>query len=525
MLVSDFLRQSAQRHPEKLACIFQEQRTTYGQLESTSNQLAHALIDAGIHPGDRVAVYAGNRTETVTAIFGILKAGAAIVIIPATTKPDKLCYMLNDCSASAAIVAGPAKAAIEAIEQEVESLQVIMTCAGTQEHDPTIRTLRFDEDLAAYPSTPPPAQIIDVDIAAIIYTSGSTGHPKGVVVTHGNIVSTATSIIQYLESAQEDIILNVLPLSSTYGLYQPIMTAMVGATLVLETSFAYPFKIIKLFKEERITGFAGVPTMYAVILGMEDLDPADFDSVKYITNASAALPAAHVPRLKALFRNARIYLMHGLTECARTTFLPPDEVEQKPSSVGRGMPNVQLDVFDPEGNPVKPGETGELVVRGANVMQGYWGRPEETARVLKPGRHPWEKVLHSGDLFRIDEDGYLYFVSRMDDIIKSRGEKISPIEVEHVIAELAEVQEVAVVGVSDPILGEAVKAVIVLADGKTLTERNVIAYCNRRLESAMAPKYVEFRDALPKTDSGNKVKKSLLRESAQATETNQGTNE
>ncbi len=475
-----------------------------------------------------MAVYVENRTETVIAIFGILKAGATLVIIPPATKPDKLCYMLNDCSASAAIVVGRAKAAIEAIEKEVESLKLIITCAGApkvgaQKHLPKMRCLNFDEDLAQFPATPPPSRIIDVDIAAIIYTSGSTGQPKGVVVTHRNIVSTATSIIEYLENVHEDIILNVLPLSSTYGLYQPIMAAMVGATLVLESSFAYPYQVIRRFKEERITGFAGVPTIYAVILGMEDLDPADFDSVQYITNASAALPAAHVPRLKALFRNARIYLMHGQTECARTTYLPPDQVDERPTSVGRGMPNVQLRVLDKDGNPVKPGETGELVVRGANVMQGYWGRPEETARVLKPGRYPWEKVLHSGDLFRVDEDGYLYFVSRMDDIIKSRGEKISPLEIEHVIAELPEVKEVAVVGVPDPILGEAVKAVIVPADGKTLTERNVITYCTKRLESFMAPKYVEFRDALPKTESGNKVKKGLLRQPLQATETKQGT--
>ena len=520
MLVNDFLGNSAARYPEKEFCVCAERRLTYAELEAESNRLAHALLDAGVERGDRVAVFLENRAETVISIFGILKAGAAFVLINPTMKPDKLCYILNDCGAASAIAGGHSRAAIEAIASEGTSVRSLVTCGPVADvHKKlALRYMTFEQDVAGFSASPPPSRGIDMDLAAIIYTSGSTGRPKGVAVAHINVVSAANSVTQYLENVPEDIILNVLPLSFGYGLYQVLMSAQVGATLVLERSFAYPYHIVMRIKEERATGFPGLPMIFATLIQMNELDPADLDSVRYVTSAAAALPPAHITRVRKLFRKARLFSMYGVTEAKRVTYLPPEQLDIRPTSVGRGMPNEEVYIVDEEGVPVGPGVVGELVVRGSNVMQGYWGLPEETARVLRQGRYPWEKVLYTGDLFKMDEEGYLYFVSRKDDIIKSRGEKVSPREVENVICELPEVLEAAVIGVPDEILGQAIKAVVVKGPDSTLTERDVIAHCARRLETFMAPKYVEFRADLPKTLTGKIKRMALLDDPAQSDE-------
>ncbi len=284
----------------------------------------------------------------------------------------------------------------------------------------------------------------------IIYTSGSTGFPKGVMMTHRNIEAAATSITTYLENTADDVILSALPISFDYGLYQVLMAMKLGATLVLEKSFVFPQVVFDKMRAERVTGFPLVPTMAAIILQMRDLEPGSFPDLRYITNTAAALPPAHIARLQALFPGVRIYSMYGQTECKRCTYLPPAELQRRPGSVGIAIPNTEAYVVDDQGERVAPGVTGELVIRGPHVMQGYWNDAAATARALHPGPFPWERVLHTGDLFRTDAEGFLYFVGRKDDIIKSRGEKVSPKEVENVLYALPGIREAAVVGVPDP---------------------------------------------------------------------------
>jgi long-chain acyl-CoA synthetase len=228
-----------------------------------------------------------------------------------------------------------------------------------------------------------------------------------------------------------------------------------------------------------------------------------------MTNAGAALPPEHIARLRRALPQVRLYSMYGLTECTRVTYLPPEQLAMRPASVGKGMPNEELYVLDPEGRRCAPGEIGELVVRGSHLMQGYWGMPDATARALRCGPLPGQRVLYSGDLFRTDEEGYLYFVARQDDIIKTRGEKVSPREVEDVLYELPGVSQAAVVGVPDPLLGAAIKAVLVLAAGFELTRQAVLRHCAARLEDFMVPRIVEFREELPQTASG-KIARALL---------------
>jgi long-chain acyl-CoA synthetase len=370
--------------------------------------------------------------------------------------------------------------------------------------------ITLDALLARHPADlqPPPKRAINIDLAALIYTSGSTGNPKGVMLTHLNMVSAATSITTYLENTPDDIILNVLPLAFDYGLYQVLMAFKIGGAVVLERSFTYPQAVIRRLIEERVTGLPLVPTMSAILLQM-DLTKYDWSSLRYITNTAAALPTEHIFRLRKLFPHARLYSMYGLTECKRVSYLPPEQLDVRPTSVGRGMPNEEVYIVDDEGQRVGPNVVGELVVRGANVMKGYWELPDETGRRLKPGPLPCEKVLYTGDLFRMDDEGYLYFVGRKDDIIKSRGEKVSPREVENVLFSHPEVAEAAVIGVPDEILGEAIRAVVALKSGSRLTEQDVLRHCKEHLEDFMVPKAVEIRPALPKTSNGKIYKRQL----------------
>ncbi len=518
MQVEEFLERSFKSTPKKTALVCGGSRYTYAQVERASNRLAHALAANGVERGDRVAVYLENSFEAVAGVFAALKAGGVFVVVNATTKPDKLAYMLNNCRAKALITDRERLAAAEQALAGTPHLQAVWAAGEGQSAsfaDGRVRPLESALDDASLPETPPPKKCIDIDLAALIYTSGSTGRPKGVMLTHVNIVSAATSITTYLENTSDDIILNVLPLSFDYGLYQVLMAFKIGGTIVLERSFTYPYAVIELLQRENVTGFPIVPTICAILLQL-DLSKHPLPALRYITNTAAVLPSEHILRLRRLFPHVKIFSMYGLTECKRVSYLPPDQVDVRPESVGRGMPNEEVYLVDVEGRRLPSGSTGELVVRGSNVMKGYWELPEETAHMLRPGPLPGENVLYTGDLFRTDQEGYLYFVGRKDDIIKSRGEKVSPREVEDVLHAIPGVAEAAVVGVPDPILGQAIKAFVRTQEGAALTPQDVLRECARRMEDFMVPRLVEFRAALPKSANGKIDRKTLAAEAAAA---------
>lgn len=513
MQLEEFLEHSARRSGEKTALVAGERRLTFNDVERQANRLSHSLIAAGVERGDRVMVCLENSVEAVLAVFAILKAGAAFVMINPTTKAERFSYILNHCRAAALITH---RAKLDTVRDAIagSSLKVVVAAGAGSEMQDGARILCLEDILAdeTLSAAPPTKRAIDVDLAMLGYTSGSTGKPKGVMITHLNAVSAAHSIITYLENTADDIVLNVLPLSFGYGLYQMFMMFRVGGTVILERSFAYPAAILERIVRERVTGFPMIPTISAMLLQM-DLSKWDFSSLRYLTNAGAAMPLDHIAKLRKLVPHVKIFSMYGQTECTRVTYLPPDQIDIRPGSVGRGMPNQEHYIVDDAGRRVGPGVVGELVVRGSHVMKGYWEMPEETDRALHPGRFPWERVLHTGDLFKTDEEGYLYFVGRKDDIIKTRGEKVSPREVEDVLYALPGVAQAAVIGVPDQILGSAVKAVIVPRAGARLTEREVLRHCAAHLDDYMVPKLVEFRDEMPTTSSG-KVSKLVLREQA-----------
>ena len=509
-LLQDMLHATARRIPDKEAITFRGRPLTYAAFEQVSNALAHALRRRGVSRGDRVVVYADNSPEAAIAFFGVLKADAVVSVVNPQTKAEKLAYLLNDCRATALITEGLLGGEARKAAQRANHLRTVVAW-GDMDGTGLPGFEGWKEALAQEPvDAPPPRQNIDIDLAALIYTSGSTGDPKGVMLTHRNMITAATSISTYLGMREDDVVLEILPLAFDYGLYQLIMSTRVGARLVMEQSFVFPAQILNAVVEQKVTFFPGVPTVYAILAEMSDLSKWDLSNVRAVTNTAAALHQKHIEAVKRIFPRSRIFSMYGLTECKRVSYLPPEDLDRKPGSVGRAIPNTEIWIVDEDGKRVPPGVVGQLVVRGATVMRGYWEKPEETARKLRPGLLPGEQVLFTGDFCRIDEDGYLYFVGRMDDIIKTRGEKVAPKEVEAALHTVKGVKEVAVVGVPDEVLGQAVKAFVVAEQGALLDEKQLRKECQARLENFMVPKYIEFVAELPHTDTG-KIKKTGLK--------------
>ncbi len=511
MLVQEFLEASAQRRPDKVALVCGAARFSYAQLDLMANRLALALRARGVRRGDRVAIYLCNRVEAVVAIFAALKAGGAFVVVNRTTKREKLAFILNNCRAVALITDASALSGEDRRrwQEDCPTLRVVVTTDGapTAAPDEASASWSWAAVQATYPAERPRCESIDLDLACLIYTSGTTGEPKAVMSDHANVVFVSGSIIQYLGNTEGDVVLGLLPLSFGYGLYQLLMTFRVGGTLVLEDSFAFPVVTLERITTERVTGFPGVPTILAMLLRL-DLEAFDLSSLRYITNAAAALPLSHVQQLRRRLPWVTLYSMYGLTETTRALYLPPHLIDSKPGSVGVAIPGTETWLEDATGRRLGPGEVGELVVRGRHVMRGYWEAPAATAERFRPGAVPGERLCYSGDLFRMDADGCMYFVGRKDEIIKSRGEKVSPKEVENVLHALPGVAEAAVLGVPDPILGQAIKAVVVRTDSK-LGASKVLAHCKAHLNDFLVPKIVEFRDSLPKTPSGKVRKKEL----------------
>jgi long-chain acyl-CoA synthetase len=511
MPLSQILIDSARRWPRHTALVCGSERLSHGELHRRVMALAGALkAQAQVQPGERVALMLDNSPEMACALHAVWYLGAVCVTINPLTRSDKLQALLASTRASVLLT----QASLAPVWQPV--------LAGA----PSVRCVFVagSRDTLPVPGLPWPAQaddgaqlqataVDDHTLALISHTSGTTGLPKGVMLSHGNLLHATAAIASYLTLDDTDVIVSALPLSFNYGLTQLLLGMTTGATLVLERNFAFPVKVLDTLVRERGTVFPGVPTMYAMLTALKDRSRHDLSALRTLTNAAAALPPAVIDRLRDWLPQARLFAMYGQTECTRISYLPPDELAARPGSVGRGLPGQTWWLIDEHGQRLPdaaPNARGELVVQGPHVMLGYWERPEETARKLQRDPQTGQLSLHTGDVFHTDADGYLYFEARQDDIIKSRGEKVSPREVEEVIVQLEAVLECAVLGTPDELLGQAVKALVVLREGAALSERDVTRHCMAHLESYMVPKVVEFVRELPKTDTG-KIRRSALR--------------
>ena len=507
-LLHETLLASAERMPEREAVVAGAERLAYSELLDRSLRLARALQDLGVARGDRVAIYMDNSAGCATAIYAAMLAGGVFVVVNPQTKEDKLLYVLDDCEAAVVLTEGSLTRTALSAAASASSVKAVISASPPEGVE---GALDFGEVVASAAPHPRAAGTIPVDLAALIYTSGSTGFPKGVMMTHQSMVFAAGSIAQYLRLGPDERILGLLPLAFDYGLYQLLMNVLKGGTLVLERSFAFPAQIVKRVQEAEATVFPGVPTVYATLLSMRRTMDFELPSIRRVTNTAAALPATFHGEMARIFPNALVFAMYGLTECKRVSYLEPELLAEKPTSVGKAIPGTETMVLREDGTPAKPGETGVLYVRGPHVMVGYWRKPEQTAEMIVEGPLPGERMLCAQDHFTVDEDGFLYFVGRSDDIIKTRGEKVSPIEVENAIFDIDGVKEAAVVGIPDEVLGEAIKAFVVLDEGVELTAQELIAACRTRLENFMVPGEVVFMDALPTTATG-KVRRKSLRE-------------
>ncbi len=507
-LLFDSLLASAAERPDHVALVTEGERVTYAELLDRATRFARGLQDRGLRRGDRVAIYLENGVPTVAAIYGTLLAGGSFLVVNPQTKADKLAYVLGDSGASAVLTDPRLAKVVASVAPQLPALRTIVQVGGDLVD--AAGAVAYEALLAAADAAPHPPGVIPNDLAALVYTSGSTGNPKGVMLSHANMVFAQGSVAEYLRLGPDDRILNVLPLAFDYGLYQALMAVHLGATLVLETSFSFPARVIQRVQQEQVTVFPGVPTVFATLLSLHRDKPIAMPSVRRFTNTAAHLPDEYVPGLLQMSPDALIFKMYGLTECKRVCYLEPELVRDKPSSVGKAIPGTEVLVLDDAGEPVAPGATGTLYVRGPHVMMGYWNLPDATAHMLKPGPWPGERMLCTHDLFKTDADGFLYFVGRSDDIIKSRGEKVSPVEVENAIATIPGVKEAAIVGVPDELLGQAVRAFVVLDPGTEMDERTFKRACMARLENYMVPRDVVFLEELPKTGSGKVRKKSLL---------------
>ena len=522
-LISELIFQRALITPEAPALREANQDFSYRALASELRHTANFLLHHGLARNERVAVYMEKRVDTVVALFGAAAAGGVFVPVNPLLKPEQVAHILKDCNVRILVTTPERFELLRPVLASCHDLRAVVICGAAM---PATLDGVTMVNWAERPSAPDaiPHRAIDGDMAAILYTSGSTGRPKGVVLSHRNLVAGAESVAQYLENHADDRILCVLPLSFDYGLSQLTTAFRVGACAVL-MNYLFPRDVIRAVEREKITGLAAVPPLWVQLAQLDW--PASVNAhLRYITNSGGAMPTATLAALRAKLPKMKPYLMYGLTEAFRSTYLPPEEVDQRPESMGKAIPNAEIMVVREDGTPCAPGEPGELVHRGVHVALGYWNDAEKTAERYKPapgqasGLTITELAVWSGDTVKMDEEGFFYFIGRRDEMIKTSGYRVSPTEVEEVVYATELVAEVAAIGVAHPVLGQAV-VLVVYAENASPSPRpspvggegvmeKLLAACKQQLPAFMVPAQILVRDApLPRNPNGKIDRKAL----------------
>jgi len=513
-LVHDFIFAAAARTPLAPALVHGERRLDYAALADAVHGAAAALGARLRAPGERVAVFLEKRVENVAAMFGATAAGAVFVPVNPLLKPEQVAHILQDCNVRVLVTSHERLKALAPVLAACPDLRAVLATGLQAGHavPAGVELASWEDALDAAARQPVPAapRRIDADVAAILYTSGSTGKPKGVVLSHRNLVAGARSVCAYLAMTPADRILAVLPLSFDYGLSQLTCAFLSGASVVL-INHLFARDIVTAVAAERITGLAAVPPLWSQLARLPW--PADC-SLRYLTNSGGAMPGATLAALRAALPRAEVFLMYGLTEAFRSTYLPPAELDRRPDSMGRAIPNAEVMVVRPDGTPCAPHEPGELVHRGALVSLGYWNDPAKTAQRFRPapGQDPAlplvEMAVWSGDTVRRDEEGFLYFVGRTDDLIKVSGYRISPTEIEEQAYASGLVEEAVAFGVPHPELGQAV---VLLAVASETVAAALLKEYKRQLPAYMVPAHVALRtEPFPRNPNG-KIDRPALR--------------
>lgn len=516
-LVQELVFHSADRFSDKEALVFRQSRISYAELAKEIKSAAKAMVALGLDRGERVAVYLEKRLETVTALLGAAAAGGVFVPVNPLLKAEQVTYILRDCNVRILVTSVDRLKLLLPVLPQCHDLHTVLVIGSAEVLSGvsgTVNIVSWNEAQGASGGARG-HHGIDDDMAAILYTSGSTGKPKGVVLSHRNLIAGATSVAQYLRNGPEDRILSVLPLSFDYGLSQLTTAFHVGATGVL-MNYLLPRDIIAAVEAENITGLAAVPPLWIQLAQM--IWPNTI-SLRYITNSGGAMPRATLDLLRNNLPDTAIYLMYGLTEAFRSTFLPPEEVAVRPDSIGKAIPNAEVLVVREDGSLCAPGEPGELIHRGALVSMGYWNDPEKTAERFRPvptrqsGLTIQELAVWSGDTVRMDEEGFLYFIGRRDEMIKTSGYRVSPTEIEEVIYATELVGEAAAIGVAHPVLGQAIVVIVTARPSGYLNQEELLSACKVHLPAFMLPSRIEVREgSLPRNPNGKIDRKLLAQE-------------
>lgn len=462
----------------------------YGDICESVDRTTSWLKASGFCNGARVLLLAENSLFWIAAYLGAMKAGAVIVPMAPTSTAGEIAYVLRETEAKCAFVHPKCAARFAGV------------LAGVQ----TVRTIPMPPSESPISCGSEVSRSIQPDdLAALMFTSGSTGKPRGVMVTHRNLISNTDSIIQYLELTQNDRILDVLPFHYCFGASLLHTHLRVGGSIVIEPGFMFLESLLQRMKTTECTGFAGVPSHYQILLRKSSIRQTELPHLRYVQQAGGHLAPAFVRELREALPHTKIFVMYGQTEAtARLAFLPPDRLESKLGSIGKAIPGVTLDVLDKKGSPVCTGQVGEIVAQGPNVTRGYWRDEAATAISFREGK------LYTGDLATVDDEGFIYVVDRARDFLKCGGKRVSCRQIESVLLECRELQEAAVVGQPDAVLGEAVKAFVVPCDMKaTDLVQRLKAFCRSRLPAAFVPKEIVVVRSLPKNTAG-KLQRPLL---------------
>ena len=518
-LIHHMLETSASRLPAKEALVDKDIRVSFERAAKNAVGLGAGLRKAGLARGDRVGIYLENSVLQSLSIFGVSKAGGVFVPINSFLFPQQVAHIACDCQMRAIITTREKLNTLSGVLAEMPSVDFVAVAGDAAEMAIDRAVYALSELFDSTISQDWREANIGKDLAAILYTSGSTGKPKGVMLSHEQVMAGSSIVSDYLGITSEDRIIGVLPLSFDAGLNQ-LMTAIQQGGTYVPMTFTFAREIVKMLQREQITGMAGVPTLWSLMAQPNSsLAKEPLPHLRYITNTGGRMPQTVLAALRYSLGSTRIFLMYGLTEAFRSTYLPPEELDRRSTSVGKAIPNTEILVVNDQGQLCKPGEVGELVHRGPTVSMGYWGKPELTAKVLKP--HPFiaaevadgERVCYSGDLVTMDEDGFLYFVGRRDSMIKSSGFRISPTEVEEILFQSGMLREAAVVGVPDGRLGDIIKAYVVPRDGAVIDTDALLAHCAEKMPRYMIPKTIHPMESLPKAPNG-KVDYPTLRRQA-----------
>ena len=518
MLLHDLILDRARDMPEKIAMRRGTGALSFEALAGAVRDAGRGFTANGLRTGERVGIYLNKRIEAVVSYFGAGYAGGVFVPINPSLKPAQVAHILRDCNVSI-LVTSAAQAELLADElKQCPDLRALVSLDplsdDTHGLSAALSVLSWDEFIDSGAPDAGPVRRIENDVASILYTSGSTGKPKGVVLTHRNMVAGAYSVGSYVGNTASDTILAVLPFSFDAGFSQLSQGFTTGSTVVL-MDYLLPRDVLKAAMKYQITGFAGVPPLWNQLVQLDW--PAEVaETMRFITNTGGTMPTATLDKLRARLPDTRIYLQYGLTEAFRATYLPPEELDQRPTSMGKAIPNAEVMVVRDDGAPCEPGEPGELVQRGALVSLGYWNDPERTASRFRPtpGQPDelpiTELAVWSGDSVMQDDEGFIYFVGRKDDMIKSSGYRISPSEVEDVVYATGLVGECAALGIPHFELGQAV---VIACDADAAAEelkQQLVNACRQALPNYMVPSEVILMDELPKNPNGKIDRKKLV---------------